>query len=150
MKFCPKCGVQLDDAAVFCNACGANLGEAAPAAPEVDVFDHTAEFDAKDISDNKAFAMLVYLLSWIGIVIALLGSRDSKYLQFHIRQAIKIQVASILVSIVTAVLVWTVIVPIAGAIASVFLFVLQIIAFFQICAGKAKEPVLIRNIPFFN
>ena len=37
--------------------------------------DHTAEFDAKDISDNKVMAMLPYLMGTIGIIIALIASK---------------------------------------------------------------------------
>jgi len=148
MKFCPKCGTQLDDAAVFCNTCGANL--ATGAAPAVNPYDHTAEFDKTDISNNKVYAMLVYLLGWIGIVIALLASHESKYLQFHIRQAMKINVCSILLGVVTALLFWTFIVPIVAGIAIIILTVLQFIAFFQICAGKAKEPAIVRSLGFLN
>ena len=45
MKFCPQCGTQLDDAAVVCTNCGANLAPQAPvyAAPVVPAYDHTAE-----------------------------------------------------------------------------------------------------------
>ena len=80
----------------------------------VPAFDHTAEFDPKDISDNKVFAMLGYLLGIFGIIISLLASRTSEYTMFHVRQALKFM---------------------AGV-----LGVIKIICFFQICQGKAKEP----------
>ena len=77
MKSCPKCGAQMEDQAVFCANCGANYnnpyGAAAPVVPE---WDHTAEFDPKDVSDNKVIAMLVYLLSVVGILIALLSQNS--------------------------------------------------------------------------
>ena len=37
--------------------------------PAYDPYDHTAEFDPKDISDNKVFAMLCYLMDFIGIIV---------------------------------------------------------------------------------
>ena len=146
MKFCPKCGAQLDDAAIFCPACGTNFQSGA----QSNQYDHTAEFDAKDVSDNKPYAMLVYLMGIIGIFIALLAARDSKYLQFHIRQVIKFQVTQVLVGIVMAVLFFTIIIPIAGAIFLGVLFVIQIICFFRICSGKSVEPEIIRSFKFMK
>ena len=63
MKTCPNCNVQLDDAATFCANCGARISESAQAQPQYtqntavppqgDPYDHTAEFDPQDISDNR-------------------------------------------------------------------------------------------------
>ena len=177
MKTCPICNAQVPDDATFCTVCGAALTapEAAPAAPAateapaapaapvysapagayapvpvVDPFDHTAEFDAQDISDNKCYAMLVYLMSVVGIIIALLASKDSPYLKFHIRQAIKFEVVTILLAIITSVLCWTIIVPVAGGVCLTIVMVLKIICFFQICKGEAKEPAIIRNLKFLK
>lgn len=112
--------------------------------------DHTAEFDAKDISDNKVMAMLPYLMGIIGIVIALLASRESAYTYFHVRQALKITVVQTLISILTVLLCWTVIVPIVGGVCIIILFVIRIISFFQICGGKAKEPAIISSLGFLK
>lgn len=159
MKTCPNCNSQIDDTAAFCTNCGAQL--AAPAqpqygapgqkyAPVYDPYDHTAEFDPKDISDNKVFAMLGYLLGPIGIIIALLASHSSPYTMFHVRQALKITVVSLLILICTAVLFWTIIVPIAAAVMACILAVIEIICFFQVCSGKAKEPAIIRSLGFLR
>lgn len=164
MKICPNCQAQLDDAAAFCTNCGTHF--AAPAQPQgqpqtqyappqqaytaPDPFDHTAEFDPKDISDNKVFAMLGYLLGTIGIIIALLASHSSAYAMFHVRQALKFTVVNILMTIAAAVLCWTFIVPIAAAIMYCVLFVIKIICFFSICSGKAKEPAIIRSLGFLK
>ena len=157
MKFCPNCNTQLDDNAVFCPACGTKLAEQAQyqqnqayAAPYVDPFDHTAEFDPKDISENKVFAVSVYLLGVIGIIIALLASRDSKFVGFHLRQAMKFVIVETLAAICMALLFWTVIVPIAAGIFIAVLGVIEIICFFQACGGKAKEPAIIRSLGFLK
>lgn len=119
-------------------------------APAYDPYDHTAEFSPKDISDNKVYAILVYLLGWIGIVIALLAAKDSPYVSFHLRQGLKFVVVDTLVTIVSVVLFFTFIIPIAGAIFGVVLWVIKIICFFQICSGKAKEPAIIRSLGFLK
>ena len=168
MKTCPNCQNQMNDAAMFCPNCGTQFG-ANPQAnpyqqapnynqppygyapqPAYDPFDHTAEFDAKDISDNKVISMLVYLMGPIGILIALLASSTSPYAAFHVRQSLKFTVVEILVGILSGVLAFTFIVPIAGAIFLVILTVIKFICFFQICSGKAKEPAIIRNMKFLS
>lgn len=178
MAFCTKCGAQVPDGSAFCTSCGATIGAAAPqqAAPQQQTapvpapapqqqqqqqyqqyqqyqqaapnpYDHTAEFDPKDISDNKVIAMATYLLGFIGIIIALIASRDSKYAAFHVRQALKLEVSS-------ALCVFLMIIPFLGWIAAFvgicIIEVLGIIAFFQVCGGKAKEPAIIRSFPFMK
>ena len=141
--FCTQCGTPLRDGqGPEAQAAPQSEGNPAPgaapqaayqppqqnpaqAAPYVDPYDHTKEFSAQDISDNKVFAMLMYLTGWIGIIIALLASKESRYVAFHLRQALKIEVVGILL-------------------------VLRIISFFQICSGKAKEPAIIRSLGFLR
>lgn len=165
---CPKCGAEVADGAAFCTTCGASMvaAETAAPAPEptptpaaapvyaapvyMDPKDHTAEFDAKDISDNKVFAMLPYIMSVVGVVVALLASKDSPYTLFHVRQALKIQVTGILLGIVTVLLCWTVIVPIAGGIAALVLLVVDIICFFRVCSGKAIEAPIVSSLGFLK
>lgn len=150
MKYCPKCGTQMDDNLSFCPSCGAPT--AAPVAPAavVPATDHTAEYDPKDISDNKVVAMIPYLSGYIGIIIAAIIAKDSPYVAFHVRQALKLNVVSTLIILVSAILCWTFIVPIAGMICLAIISVLEIIAFFQVCGGKAKEPAIISNLKFLK
>lgn len=173
MKLCPHCQTQLADDAMFCTTCGAKF-EAAPAyeapqydqqqqyqqqyqqqqyynyAPVADPYDHTSEFDPQDISGNKVISMLVYLMGWIGIVIALLAANTSPYASFHVRQALKFSVVEILGALAAIILCWTFIVPIAYGIFVLVLNVVKIICFFQICNGKAKEPAIIRSLGFLR
>lgn len=177
MKFCPQCGSQLDDNATFCFHCNTDLthgdsnGNQANGQPQgnnqqpyqqpqnpyynqpyqqVNPYDHTAEFDPDDISENKVIAMLPYLMGVMGIIIAAIMSRDSKYLSFHIKQALKLTVASTLCSIIALVLCITIIVPIAAVICLIIISVLRIIQFFSICSGKAKEVPIIRGLGFLK
>ena len=88
MKVCMNCHLTYDDAAQVCAQCGNPLVAVAP--QQVDLFDHTADFDAADISDNKVFAMLPYLMSWIGenmatkgYVVIAVDHTDSTYTDFN-------------------------------------------------------------------
>ncbi len=160
MKNCVSCGAQLNDDQAFCTACGAQQPAAAPAAPAAqqipvyappapayDPADHTAEFDAQDISDNKPFAMVVYIMSIVGIIIALLASKDSPYVKFHLRQAIKFEICTILSAVLCVIpfLGW-----VAFGVCNAIILVLKIIAFFQVCGGKAKEPAIIKSLKFLK
>ncbi len=112
--------------------------------------DHTADFDADDISSNKVVAMAAYLLGALGVIIAFLTAKDSPYAKFHAHQALKLLVVEALLELATAALVWTIIVPLAGAICLVILLVVRIICFFQVAAGKAKDAPIIGSFPFLK
>ena len=148
MKVCMNCHLTYDDAAQVCAQCGNPLITMAP--QQADPFDHTAKFDAADISENKVIAMLPYLMSWIGIIIALLAGNASPYASFHVRQALKIQICTALLGIIASVLAITIIIPIAAAVCIMILGVVNIICFFSVCAGKAKEPAIVRNLGFLK
>ena len=160
MKVCPNCqNTNVADDAVVCPSCGTafvapqqnnQIPQQAPVQPVVDQFDHTAEFDAKDIADNKLYAMLIYALGLAGIIVALLKKDDSAYLAFHLKQGLKLLIVSTVLTVVTTVLCWTFIVPIVAGIAFVALFVLEVMLFIDVCNNKAKEPYLIRNIKFLD
>lgn len=172
MKVCPKCGAQLDDNARFCDKCGADVnaqaaaGQGQPVPPmqpvtpppvynnaqtyqqaAVDTSDHTAEFSPEDISKNKVIAMCPYLFSVIGIIIALLATKDSAYVGFHVRQALKINVCLVLFAFAN-------IIPILGWIAygvwTLITFVLILMGFFYVCKGQAKEIPIIKSFGFLK
>lgn len=167
MKSCPNCHCQVNDEAAFCPVCGTTLDNIPilstakrepehsipayiPPEPTVDPADHTAEFDPEDIKEQKLVSMVIYLLDFVGIIIALLMSKESPYVRFHTRQALKFTVVEVLLTLVTALLCWTIIVPVLGAAAMVALLVLKFVSFTQVCAGRAVEPVLIRSIGFLK
>ena len=150
MAKCPKCGVDVEENAEFCPNCGEKLEVKTVVETKVDTTDHTSEFDAKDISDNKVTAMIVYLFGIVGVIIGLLAGVNSKYATFHVQQALKLEVLGIIVALASCVLCWTFIVPIAGAIAAIILFVVRIIAFFQVCKGQAKELPIVKSFKFLK
>ncbi|MGN0502226.1 MAG: zinc-ribbon domain-containing protein [Ruminococcus sp.] len=170
MKTCPKCNAQLADDAMFCTNCGASFQNpnpqpqqnvyqtnaqqtyAQPVAPVVNVYDHTAEFDPQDVHENKIFAILCYIMGIIGVIVALLArsSVKSPYLSFHIKQALKITITTVLLGFISVLLCWTCIVPIAGWVCIVILEVVSIICFFQTCFNKSVEAPIVRSLPFLK
>ena len=153
MKTCPKCSAQVPDENVFCHVCGTNVDN--PNAVYVPEWDHTAEFDAEDISKNKAIAMLMYLAGIPATIVFvailwLLGDSKSPYATFHARQNIALGVVETLLALVTIILCWTIIVPIAALICLVILLVVRIICFISVCKNEAKEPAIIRSFGFLK
>jgi len=155
MKFCPKCNTIVEDGTPFCVTCGTKIDEN-NAAIEYDTseeqvnFDHTPEFEADDISENKVIAMIIYLCPIAGILIALFYQNKSPYVAFHLKQALKIFVIELLVSIV-AILLWFFVLPvIAAMLIYCALYILRIVLFFNVCKNQAKEVPIIRNFKFMN
>lgn len=130
---------------------GAPVGGYAPVYQEpVDPDDHTAEFSAEDIENNKLYAMLCYLFGGIGIIIALLAGKDSEYVKFHTKQAIKFLVVEWILIFATAILGFTIVLGIAGGVCLTIVAILEIIAFVQVCKGQAKEPAIIKKLKFLK
>lgn len=163
MKNCPNCNAQLNDDAMFCVNCGAQIGanpnpqqnayaQPVPTATVVNSTDHTAEFSPAEVADNKLFAALIYALSIVGVVIALLANLNNKseYLKFHIKQGLKLFITDLIVSFCTLVLCWTCIVPIAGAVCAIILLVVEIICFIQVLRNKSVEPPIISGLGFLK
>lgn len=169
MKECPVCHSKNGDDSMFCTMCGNPIpNDPIPGTqpipqpgPQqqtyyqnpyiyVDPYDHTAEFDPRDISDNKVYALAMYVLGFVGLIIALLGPKDSPYIQFHLRQNLKFMIVESLLAMISVLLGFTIIVPIAGAVMLLILVVLRYVCFFQICSGKAKEPAIIRGLNFLK
>ncbi len=113
-------------------------------------YDHTSQFTAEDVSANKLPALLVYALGAVGIVIALLAGKDSEFAKFHARQGMKIVLLETVLAVATAVLFWTLLVPLAGSVCIVILLVVRIICFCQVCSGKAVEPPIVRSFTFLK
>ena len=143
MAFCSNCGREITEGVDTCPSCGAAF-EGKKSSPAT--WDHTAEFDATDISENKVYALSAYLFGLLGIFLCHILGKESPYAQFHAREALKLDVATIVVYILTAFLFWTCIALVAGVVLIVIFAVVRIIAFVQVCKGQAKEPWLIRSI----
>ncbi len=171
MAFCGKCGTQVNDDVKFCSNCGEAIG-GAPApeqqAPPVaeqptanqndftakvaalnNTADTTADYDANDIIQNKAMAILAYFGPLC--FIPMFAAKDSKFARFHANQGLVLLIAcvawSIAYSILNAIILaisWRLyfISSIIGLLSLVFLL-LAIIGIINAANGKAKELPII-------
>ena len=112
--------------------------------------DTTAEYDPKDIADNKVMAVLAYL-SWL-VLIPLLAAPKSKYARFHTNQGLVLVIAEIIWGVVFAVVtaVVTLILPflgtiftLIGSLVSLVFLILSILGIVNAAQGKAKEVPLV-------
>ncbi len=138
MAFCKNCGQELPVDAKACPNCGTAVEaqqaqpQAAPAAPQQapKVNDFTAQFDPKDIADNKVMAILAYI-SWLVLIPLLVSpAKDSPYVRFHTNQGLILFIASFIIGLI----------PCVGQIACIILMVLGIV---NAANGQAKELPII-------
>ena len=115
-----------------------------PYVAKADPTDHTAEFDPRDIADNKLFAVLPYFTFIFGVIAALLV-KESPFTRFHAKNAIRIEIATILACIpcIIPVLGWLV-----TGVLMVILVIIQIIAIVNCFQGKAKDLPILGSIGF--
>lgn len=161
MAFCSKCGAQLSDGEKFCSSCGAPIGDTAkenanttqPVQTDFsqkiaglnNTADTTAEYDAQDIRNNKAMAILAYL-SWL-VLIPLFAAKESKFARFHCNQGVVLAVAEIIAVIVLSILDglpligW--IFSIAGSLLGLVCFIFAVLGIINAANGKAKELPII-------
>lgn len=163
MSFCRKCGAKIADDSMFCPRCGASLedstqhmqanGQQADFSEKISAFNETADttdqFDAQDIQNNKAMAILAYI--GILVLIPLFVSKESKFARFHINQGLILFIVEIayaiaygIVSAIIFAISWRLffITSILGIVGLVFL-VLSIIGIVNAANGKAKELPII-------
>ena len=168
MAFCGKCGTKVDEGVKFCPSCGATMAApeqaAQPGQQPVqntqndfagklqnlnNTADTTADFDPKDVEQNKVMGILAYL-SWL-VLIPIFAAKGSKFARFHANQGLVLAITEIawwiVQSILTSILFsisWRLgfISTILSLVNIVFL-VLLIIGIMNAASGKAKELPII-------
>ncbi len=144
MSFCRNCGAQLEENVKFCANCGSVVdGAAATAARNVD---HTADYDAVDISETKYLSLFCYLGIFF-MIFALVAKPHSQFVRFHANQGL---VLTILLFAAGIVMIIPVLGWIVGAVAYIFSIVCMIIGIVNSCKGQAKELPLIGRIFIFR
>ncbi len=165
MLLCEKCGTKVDEGTKFCPSCGNSMEVPAPQQQEQnsgdqndflakianlnDTADTTADYDADDVSKNKAIAVLAYF----GVLcfIPMFAAKDSKFARFHANQGLTLFIACVAWSIVYSILNWIILAiswrlyfisSIIGLCSLVFL-VLAVLGIINAVNGRAKElPVI--------
>ena len=171
MNNCPSCNHPLSPNSAFCSNCGASFVESntqtqfnqappvTPVQPQyqqqyqqapVNIYDHTNEFSAEDVANHKLFALAIYILSTFGIIVSLFYKEKSPYLQFHIKQGLKMLICDVILIVLAYLFCWTIIVPIAAFVCVMIIFVVNIICFFKVANNKSIEVPIIRSLGFLK
>lgn len=154
MAFCSKCGKQIPDGQTLCDQCAAeqNSGNSSPQAGR----EETDRFDAGDIQNNKAMAVLSYI--GIFVLIPVFAAKNSPYARYHANQGLILLLAGVvwgmfysIVAVCLSILslflplLWAIsfaVISIFGILSLVFL-ALAIYGIVNAATGKAKPlPVL--------
>lgn len=59
-----------------------------------------SEDDDNEFIDNKIFAQVPYILGVVGVIIALLAAKDSKYVIYHVKQSLELIVCNVILTII--------------------------------------------------
>ncbi len=164
MTFCGKCGTKVEEGLKFCPACGNAMAAPAaePAAEQNDfsakmaalnnTADTTAEFDANDITQNKAMGILAYFGPLC--FVPMFAAKDSKFARFHANQGLVLLIACVAWAIVSSIL-NAIILAISWrlyflttliSLLSIVFAILAIIGILNAAGGKAKELPIIGKI----
>ena len=155
MAFCGKCGTKFDDGTKFCPACGAP----ASAAPQQTAPTYTppvvpgapGQEDIQDAQNNKAMAVLAYII----FLIPLLAAKESKFARYHTNQGLVLFLGSVALSIVYGILTtvltaisWRLGLAVGGILWLVFLVptILAVIGIINAVNGKMKPLPVIGGI----
>ena len=89
---------------------------------------------SKDVEEGKTMAIISYL-TWIGLLIAFIMNNDKKneFAKFHIRQALLLTLAAIVVSFI----------PLLNFFLWIAIFVLWVIGFIGAINGEEKKVPLL-------
>ncbi len=168
MKICPNCGASVNDDVKFCTSCGTAMGMAAgmnqqqganqqnTAANAFEMKDHTAEFAADDIENNKILSLFSYL--GILVLIPILAAPNSKYARFHANQGLILLITTIAYVVAYAILSFILaFIPILGillifvlGLVNLVFLALMILGIVNAVTGKAKEMPIIGKFKILN
>ena len=166
MAYCRNCGKEIDESAKFCSYCGtatdvnANTNKSFNLGEKFQEFnntkDHTEEFEAEDIENNKIIALFAYF--GLLILIPIFATPNSRYAKFHVSQGINLIVVSLAYSAISSALVaafsWLPVVctliDISVSLAGLLIVVLVVLGIYNAVNGKAKELPIIGSWKIYN
>ena len=171
MSFCANCGTKTDEGTKFCPNCGNTIEAETPQTPPVqeqpvadqndfsakvaalnNTADTTSEYDANDISQNKAMGILAYFGPLC--FIPMFAAKRSKFARFHTNQGLVLLIACVAYNIVISIL-NSIILAISWRLyfitsilsfVSIVFAILAVLGIINAANGRAKELPIIGKI----
>ena len=151
--YCRNCGQQVPNDARHCPNCGAVVTDTQNNAAQTGTRDFTADYDPRDIQENRGWGILSYF--GFLVLIPIFAARNSYFARFHANQGLVLFLFSacysVLTRIITSILNLTLgFVP--GMISAtlqfigIIFFVLMILGIANAASGKVKELPFIGRI----
>ena len=117
-----------------------------------DTKDETADFDAKDIEENKVMAILAYI--GILVLIPLLAAKESKFARYHTNQGFTLFLfgfcSCVVLEILGIIPVVGIVFTILGSLVGLCFFILMILGIVNAAQGFAKELPFIGKYRFLK
>lgn len=143
MGYCKNCGAQMNDGVHFCPSCGTPVEEfRMESAVPVRETDTTAQYDPRDIADNKFLAIFCYF-GILTMIFALIAKPDSRFVKYHANQGLNLLLLGMAGGIVCII---PIIGWIAAGVAGIFSLVCIILGVINCVNGRAKELPVIGRI----
>ncbi len=152
MKFCTKCGKELEDDAKFCPGCGTGVGGSSQNQSRGfnmnetiknfnNTSDSTADYSAADIENGKGLSVVAYI--GLLVLIPIFLANNNEFIRFHANQGLVLLIAGLIVNLLVQIPLvgW-----IVGLVGGIFCFVAMIIGIVNAVGGKAKELPLIGKL----
>ena len=118
----------------------------------LDTKDETADFDAKDIEENKVMAILAYI--GILVLIPLLAAKESKFARYHTNQGFTLFLfgfcSCVVLEILGIIPVVGIVFTILGSLVGLCFFILMILGIVNAAQGFAKELPFIGKYRFLK
>ncbi len=113
-------------------------------------WDKTELFSEDEVKKHRLTAVLIYLLGIFGVMLALLTDKESLYLNFHIKEELKITTVTAFLTLMAIVLFWTFIIPVICTVGIIVCSVINLIAAYRTLKGKSENAVIIRNLSILD
>lgn len=133
--FCKYCGNTVADNTKFCPSCGANLMENASAGSNTNNSSNNTSSNSEQCSNGTA---IIGYITWIGFFIALImnnGNKRNEFVQFHLNQALVLNLFALLAPI-----------PVIGWLIGIVVFIFWIMGIVYAASGEKKAVPLFGGI----
>ena len=121
----------------------------------LDTTDHTSEFEAEDIAQNKAMGILAYI--GILVLVPIFAAKGSKWARWHANRGLILLIAAVAIGVASLVLALLGLIPYVGIVFRILKWILYFVSYLCLAGlmvfgivtaaqGKAKDFPLVGGL----